>query len=60
MIAVLLLSAAALVATALWVLGEANAANAAPRHQDGFGAAVRMAAGHAAAQLAPGTAGARS
>ena len=53
-VAGLALAAVTLVAVVVCVIGATDAANAATRRQDGFGAAARVAAARAAARLAPG------
>jgi hypothetical protein len=49
----LALAAVTLATVVACVIGATDAANAATRRQDGFGAAARVAAAHAAARLAP-------
>ena len=53
-VAVLVLAAITLATVVACVIGATDAANAATRRQDGFGAAARVAAARAAARLAPG------
>jgi hypothetical protein len=52
-VAALALAAVTLVAVVACVIGATDAANAAARRQDGFGAAARVAAARAATRLAP-------
>jgi hypothetical protein len=53
-VAALVFAAITLATVVACVIGATDAANAATRRQDGFGAAARVAAARAAARLAPG------
>jgi hypothetical protein len=53
-VAAVALTAITLATVLACIIGATDAANAATRRQDGFGAAARVAAARAAARLAPG------